>query len=67
LFSQCFLCYCILVLYNVSVSVGLFQDPQAQKEEQQKFGIYYEDDYDYLQHLKDVSEFKQTRMAPVGI
>jgi len=24
--------------------------------EQRKFGIYYDDDYDYLQHLKDVSE-----------
>jgi len=23
-------------------------------EEQQKFGIYYDDDYDYLQHLKEV-------------
>ncbi|XP_078037900.1 LTV1 ribosome biogenesis factor [Augochlora pura] len=24
------------------------------KEEQQKYGIYFDDDYDYLQHLKDV-------------
>lgn len=24
--------------------------------EQRKFGIYYDDDYDYLQHLKDVRE-----------
>lgn len=25
-------------------------------DEQMKFGIYYDDDYDYLQHLKDVNE-----------
>lgn len=25
-------------------------------EEQQKFGIYYDDDYDYLQHLKEVDD-----------
>ena len=25
-------------------------------EEQHKFGIYYEDDYDYLQHLRDVEQ-----------
>lgn len=27
---------------------------QKRLEEQQKFGIYYEDNYDYLQHLRDV-------------
>ncbi|KOC69001.1 Protein LTV1 like protein, partial [Habropoda laboriosa] len=26
-----------------------------QKEEQRKYGIYFDDDYDYLQHLKDVN------------
>ncbi|XP_011707008.1 PREDICTED: protein LTV1 homolog, partial [Wasmannia auropunctata] len=25
------------------------------KEEQQKYGIYFDDDYDYLQHLRDVN------------
>lgn len=25
------------------------------KEEEQKYGIYFDDDYDYLQHLKDVN------------
>lgn len=24
------------------------------KEEHTKFGIYYDDDYDYLQHLREV-------------
>lgn len=27
--------------------------------EQRKFGVYYDDDYDYLQHLKDVSELNE--------
>ncbi|XP_066593946.1 protein LTV1 homolog [Prorops nasuta] len=43
------------------------QDPQAgksskktedinkRKEEQKKYGIYFDDDYDYLQHLRDVN------------
>ncbi|XP_015113218.1 protein LTV1 homolog [Diachasma alloeum] len=31
-------------------------DPQKRKEEQQKYGIFFDDDYDYLQHLKDVSK-----------
>lgn len=44
-------------------------------EEQQKYGIYYEDDYDYLQHLKEVDpneddeneEDKTTRIGSVLI
>jgi len=31
-------------------------DPAKRKEEQQKYGIYKDDDYDYLQHLKDSKE-----------
>ncbi|XP_076239549.1 LTV1 ribosome biogenesis factor [Calliopsis andreniformis] len=30
-------------------------DDTKRKEEQQKYGIYFDDDYDYLQHLKDVN------------
>ncbi|XP_003706194.1 LTV1 ribosome biogenesis factor [Megachile rotundata] len=30
-------------------------DSDKRKEEQQKYGIYFDDDYDYLQHLKDVN------------
>lgn len=26
------------------------------KEEQRKYGIYFDDDYNYLQHLKDTKE-----------
>lgn len=29
---------------------------QERLEEQRKFGIFYDDDYDYMQHLKDVDE-----------
>lgn len=29
-------------------------DSEKRKEEQQKFGIYYDDDYNYLQHVRDV-------------
>lgn len=25
-------------------------------EEEQKFGVYFEDEYNYMQHLKDVNE-----------
>ncbi|CAK9794764.1 Protein LTV1 homolog [Anthophora quadrimaculata] len=30
-------------------------DDDKRKEEQRKYGIYFDDDYDYLQHLKDVN------------
>ncbi|XP_041356797.1 protein LTV1 homolog isoform X2 [Gigantopelta aegis] len=29
---------------------------EKRKEEQRKFGVFFEDDYDYLHHLKDVNE-----------
>ncbi len=34
----------------------MFQDPESRREEQRKYGVFYDDDYDYLQHLKDVNE-----------
>ncbi|KAK9304992.1 hypothetical protein QLX08_003724 [Tetragonisca angustula] len=30
-------------------------DDNRRKEEQQKYGIYFDDDYDYLKHLRDVN------------
>ncbi|ESO03443.1 hypothetical protein HELRODRAFT_173738 [Helobdella robusta] len=33
----------------------------SQKEEQLKYGIYFDDDYNYLKHLKDVDEFYQVQ------
>ncbi|XP_052871457.1 protein LTV1 homolog [Anopheles cruzii] len=32
---------------------GVKVDPTKRKTEQAKFGIYYDDDYDYLQHLRE--------------
>ena len=31
-------------------------DDNKRKEEQQKYGIYFDDDYNYLQHLRDVEQ-----------
>lgn len=31
------------------------EDKEKRLQEQQKYGIYYDDDYDYLQHLKEVN------------
>ena len=46
------------VLYCVPLVIWLFfqEKKETRKEEEQKFGIYFDDDYDYLQHLKDVDE-----------
>jgi len=34
----------------------MLQKKDDRLSEQRKFGIYYDDEYDYLQHLKDVNE-----------
>nr|CAG4641818.1 EOG090X08PQ [Eurycercus lamellatus] len=39
------------------------KDPAKQKEEQTKFGIFYDDDYDYLQHLRDVTQTAEWELA----
>lgn len=36
-----------------SKSSDISLPPEKRKKEQQKFGIFYDDDYDYLQHLKE--------------
>lgn len=33
--------------------LSLPQSPEDRVQEQQRYGIFYDDDYDYLQHLKD--------------
>ena len=30
-------------------------DIEKQKEEERKWGIFYDDDYDYMQHVRDVN------------
>ena len=32
------------------------EEIEKRKEEERKFGIYFEDDYNYLQHLKEIKE-----------
>ncbi|XP_075233270.1 LTV1 ribosome biogenesis factor [Lycorma delicatula] len=43
-------------------------DLKNRKEEQKKYGIYYDDDYDYLQHLRErgtsVNHWEQTKEVP---
>jgi len=41
---------------NVLLPVTENEKKSAQIEEQQKYGIYYDDDYDYLQHLRNADE-----------
>ena len=45
------------VLQTISEELGGNDNPSGlRKEEQIKFGIYFDDDYDYLQHLRDAGE-----------
>jgi len=37
----------------------------AREEEQKKFGVYFDDEYDYLQHLRDVKELSQVEPTEV--
>ncbi|KAK4337181.1 hypothetical protein RND71_044007 [Anisodus tanguticus] len=41
---------------TVLVENNLFKDKKSEKS---KYGIYYDEDYDYLQHLKDVEEVEE--------
>lgn len=33
-----------------------FKPSAEHLEEQQKYGVYYDDDYDYLQHMRAINE-----------
>nr|XP_032523840.1 protein LTV1 homolog [Danaus plexippus plexippus] len=50
----------VLVPVNASIPVKKEKEPhlsvEQRKEEQKKYGIYFDDDYNYLQHLKDTRE-----------
>lgn len=35
----------------------------ARREEQQKYGVLYDDNYDYLQHLKDVNDLSNVTLS----
>lgn len=34
----------------------IFQDEEKKKEEERKFGIFFDDNYDYLQHVRNPDE-----------
>jgi protein LTV1 len=38
---------------------NLQERDSTRKEAQRKFGVFFDDDYDYLQHLKDVDEINE--------
>ncbi|EDS45355.1 conserved hypothetical protein [Culex quinquefasciatus] len=38
---------------RASTSAGGKVEPEKRKQEQAKFGVYFDDDYDYLQHLRE--------------
>ncbi|XP_072947908.1 protein LTV1 homolog [Epargyreus clarus] len=50
----------VLVPVNANIPAKKEKDPdltpEQRREEQQKYGIYFDDDYNYLQHLKDTRE-----------
>lgn len=37
---------------------------EKRKEEQRKFGVFFDDDYDYLQHLREASQPAELVSAP---
>lgn len=48
----------IYILFSLTIFNILFKELtlEQRKEEQHKYGIYFDDDYNYLQHLKDTRE-----------
>jgi len=51
---------------HVLVEADRNNDIGDRKKEQQKYGVYYDDDYDYLQHLRDVRELCQSEPMEVS-
>lgn len=40
-------------------------DPDKRKQEQQKYGIYFDDEYDYLQHLRGDDSQQELQWKPI--
>lgn len=57
------------VLVPVPESHSQTQDPEkaaeTRQDEQRKFGVFFDDDYDYMQHLRDVSELSNVEPLQV--
>ena len=41
----------------------LQENAQLRKNEQAKYGIYFDDDYDYMQHLRDADEINEVELV----
>ncbi|CAG0918386.1 unnamed protein product [Notodromas monacha] len=54
------------VLLEAAPAKRLKNDPSyvKRKEEERKYGVYFDDDYDYLQHLRTTDEFR-AELEPV--
>ncbi|KAH3696116.1 protein LTV1 homolog isoform X2 [Dreissena polymorpha] len=42
---------------------GHDKNKESLQEEQRKFGVFFDDDYDYMQHLKDTNEIYEVEMV----
>jgi len=52
----------ILIYYNL-YNPRYEQTTEERLEEQRKFGVFYDDEYDYLQHLRDVNELQNVSLG----
>lgn len=46
-----------------SFELLLQEKNETRREEQRKFGVFFDDDYDYMQHLKDTDEIHEVEMV----
>ena len=43
-------------------------DPEERRKAQVKYGVFYEDDYDYMQHLRSVEEYHNVHLSePIDV
>lgn len=49
----------ILKFYCGYISCAVQVDAEKRREEQRKFGVFFDDDYNYLQHLKEPSPLSE--------
>lgn len=47
--------------------IARFTPTEEDLEERHKYGIYFDDDYDYMQHLRDVREVSYSIVAGTAI
>jgi len=43
-------------------------NPEERRKEQVKYGVYYDDDYDYMQHMRSIDEYHNVHLsAPISV